>query len=73
MKLEADGNLLDSFNVAFCHDKWLIDPKLIAKTIEEELHDRLHVCRKLHSNYAVYVVIAELEGDRDAVSQGKES
>jgi hypothetical protein len=72
-KIEIDGNVLDSFNVAFYHDKWAIDPKHISMKIEEELHERLHVCRKMNKTYAVYVVIAELEGDRDAVSQRKES
>lgn len=72
-KVEVDGNVLDTFHIAFCHDKWAIDPKHISMRIEEELHERLHVCNKLKKTYAVYVVIAELEGDRDAIGQRKES
>lgn len=72
-KIDIDGNVLDSFHIAFYHDKWAIDPKHISMRIEEELYDRLHVCRKLKKTYAVYVVIAELEGDRDAISQRQES
>ncbi len=72
-KINVPGNLLDSFHIAFCHDKWAIDALLIASKIEEELHDRLHVCRKLNKTYVVNVLITELEGERDAISQRKES
>lgn len=72
-KINLEGNILDSFHVSFCHDRWAIDPKDIAMSIEEQLHERLHVCRKMHKNYAVYVLIAELDGDDDAVSQRKQS
>ncbi len=70
--LDIEGTVLDSFNIAFRHDNWAIDPKHISMRIEEELHERLHVCNKLNKTYAVYVVIAELEGDRDAIGQRKE-
>lgn len=72
-KIDIDGNILDSFHIAFYHDKSTIDPKYVSMGIEEELYDRLHVCRELKKAYVVYVLIAELEGDNDAISQRQES
>lgn len=72
-KIDIAGNVLDSFHIAFQHDKWAIDPRVISMRIEEELDERLHVCNKLKKTYAVYVVIVELEGDSDAISQRQES
>jgi len=67
-----EGYLLDAFNLAFHHDKWAIDPRPIVNRIGEELEDRLYVCRKLNKTYVVHVLITELEGDRNAISQRKE-
>lgn len=71
-KIDIDGNVLDSFHISY-HDKWGIDLNHISMRVEQELYERLNVYRKLKKNYAVYVVIAEIEGDRDAISQRKES
>lgn len=73
MKVDIEGNILDSFHIAFQHNQWAIDPKILAMKIEHELHDRLFICRKLNKTYVVNVVISELEGDDDAISKGKES
>jgi hypothetical protein len=71
--IDIEGDILDSFHIAFQYDKWAIDPKHVSMRVEEEVNDRLHVCRKLRKTYAVYVVIAELAGDRDAISQRQAS
>lgn len=71
-KIDIEGNVLDSFNVSFCHDRWAIDPQPIIKGIAQQLQERLYVCNKKNKAYAIYVVIADLEGDEDAISERKE-
>ncbi len=70
---EIEGTLLDSFNIAFYQDKWAIDPVALGFKVAEEVADRMTVCNKFKRTYVISVLITELEGDKDAISQRKES
>lgn len=63
---EIDGDLLDSFNIAFYQENYFIEPKVISKAIEKQLEEKLKICNKLKKNYAVFVLINQLEDKTNA-------